>query len=268
MKKYKDKNGIIIIHDDIDENHTDYNSQGLDKLFKAEEQHFWFISRKEFIFQQMKSVIDSSSKIIEIGAGTGNVSRYLKFKGYSDIAVGEMHHIGLKYAKSYGIDECYQFDLLRTPFENVFDGVCLFDVLEHIEDNELVLKNIYKMLKINGHVILTVPAHQWLWCRDDAIAGHKYRYTKKDLILKLKHAGFDIDVSTYFFMSIVPLLFLRRLIFRDTKCSVELHEYNHDISINPFLSNILLYLSRLENKFNKYLPNLFGGSLLVIARKK
>lgn len=267
-EQYREEDGIKIFHDDIDDNNTDYNLQGLDNLYKEEERHFWFIVRKEFIFEQMKKVIDKSSKIIETGSGTGNVSRYLSGKGFANISVGEMHRHGLRYAKSYGIDECYQFDLLRTPFNSEFDVVCMFDVLEHIEEDCLALENVYKMLKNDGQIVLSVPAHQWLWNRSDVIAGHKRRYTKKSLNHALNSAGFDVVVSKYFFISIIPLLYLRTLLNKDAKQDERYDERTREISMYPVMNKILLSVSRIENKINKFLPNIIGGSLFVIARKR
>jgi SAM-dependent methyltransferase len=166
------------------------------------------------------------------------------------------------------LDKHRQFDLLNPPFENEFDTVCLFDVLEHIENDNKALKNLSKMLKNNGNAVFTVPSHMWLWNRDDAKAGHKIRYTKKELILKLEDNGFEVLNARYFFINIVPLLFLRRVLNKDDKSIVEDAEYSKDISINPVLNKALLFISRIENKINKYLPNWFGGSLFVIARKK
>jgi SAM-dependent methyltransferase len=216
----------------------------------------------------MKDVVKPSSKIIEIGAGTGNVSRYLKMKGFTCVTVGEMHLKGLQYAKSYGIDECYQFDLLRAPFEGEFDAICLFDVLEHIDEDVRALENIRKMLTEHGYVVLTVPAHKWLWSRDDVIAGHKRRYTRKELVEKLNNIGFDVIVSRYFFISILPLLFLRRYVHKDDGTHIRQEEYLADISINPVFNKILLFITRVENKFNKFIPNFFGGSLFVLATKE
>lgn len=264
---YKEIDDIKVFHEDTEADHQDYNAKGLDNLFAQEEKHFWFIARKEFIYTHMSRYVSKASKVIEIGAGTGNVSRYLKLNGYENICVGEMHLNGLKYAKGYGIENCYQFDLLRAPFENEFDAVCMFDVLEHIENDMFALQNVHKMLKENGNIVLTVPAHMWLWSRDDAIAGHKIRYTKKNLENKLKENGFDIVCSRYFFITIVPLLFLRRLLHRDNKKQVAIEEYSKDIFMNKILSDILLFISRIENKLNNFLPNVFGGSLLVVARK-
>jgi len=267
IHNYKEISGIKVFCE-INKNHDDYNAQGLDNLYQAEEKHFWFIARKEFILQEIKPIIDFKSKIIEIGAGTGNVSRYLKQNGYENISVGEMHLNGLLYAQNYGIQDCYQFNLLNAPFENEFDTVCIFDVLEHIEDDELALQNVSTMLNKRGNIILTVPSHKWLWNRDDAIAGHKTRYTKKDLINKLENNGFDIVKAKYFFISITPLLYLRTILNKDDSSVINKNEFSKDMSMNPMLNYILLSITRIENKISKFLPNLFGGSLFIIARKK
>ncbi|PLY04812.1 MAG: methyltransferase type 12 [Arcobacter sp.] len=267
IRNYDEIDDIMIFDKEVLSKHSDYNSLGLDNLYMQEEKHFWFIARKEFILQNLKEYINDSEKIIEIGAGTGNVSRYLEKNGYSDISVGEMHLNGLKYAKSYGLKKCYQFDLLNTPFENEFDVVCLFDVLEHISEDKKVLSNVSKMLNSTGKIVITVPSHMWLWNRDDVISGHKIRYTKKQLIRKLKNSGFEILDARYFFISILPLLFLRKLLNRDSGKVINNEESNINLSINNLLSNVFLFISRIENKINKFLPNIFGGSLFVIARK-
>ena len=195
------------------------------------------------------------------------MSAFLKTRGYKNISVGDMHLAGLKYAQNYGIKKCYQFNLLKTPFKDAFDVTCMFDVLEHIEDDNLALTNVNRMLKKGGKLVLTVPSHMWLWNRDDAIAGHKIRYTKGDLEARLKDNGFDIQVSRYFFISIVPLLLLRTRLSKDTGFSVQDSEYEKDLTLNSMINNILLFISRMENKLNKFLPNFCGGSLFIIARK-
>ena len=265
--EFKEENGIKIFLENVKPDHQDYNAKGLDTLYANEEKHFWFIARKELIFKYINKYINKQDKIIEIGAGTGNVSRYLLKNGYNNISVGEMHLNGLKYAKSYGINNCYQFDILEMPFEKEFDCVCMFDVLEHIEDDNLALKNVNNSLNKNGKIILTVPAHMWLWNRDDTIAGHKIRYNKKTLLNKIESNGFKIIKAKYFFISIVPLLLLRTFVKHDNKSIIKYDEFNNDISMNKIINKILLLISRLENIIIDFLPNYFGGSLLVIAEK-
>lgn len=118
-----------------------------------------------------------------------------------------------------------------------------------------------------GKIVLSVPSHMWLWNRDDRVAGHKIRYTKKDLIDKLEANGFKILEARYFFMTITPLLFLRRVLNKDNGSSVKDEEYSQDISMNKYMSDILLFLSRVENRLNDLLPNLFGGSLSIVGQR-
>lgn len=267
VKKYSDINGIKSFQKEVPVHHKDYDASGLNNLYSEEEKHFWFIARKELIYKQMKKYVDQNASVIEVGAGTGNVSRYLMKKGYQNISVGEMHLNGLKYAQGYGIKKCYQLDLLDMPFENEFDVVCLFDVLEHIEYDEKALQNIHRTLTDRGKLILTVPSHMWLWNKSDRIAGHKRRYSKSELVDKLEKNGFRVQQADYFFRLITPLFYLRRLISRDdTTLTVE-DASSYDISINPLTNFILLALSRLENRLSHILPNWFGGSLLLVGEK-
>lgn len=267
-ESYKIINGIKVYHPDILDEHPDYDAHGLISLYNSENKHFWFIYRKDYIYNQLIKIISKESRVIEIGAGTGNVARHLLCNGYKNIAVGDMHMSGLKYARSYGITECYQFDLLRSPIENEFDVVCMFDVLEHISDSDQALSNVNKMLKNNGYVVLTLPAHSWLWNRDDKVAGHKKRYVKSDIEDELKKNNFEPIVVRYFFLFIVPLLLLRKFINPDSNKIVEPSEFKNEIKINKFINKALLFICNIEMKVSKYLPNWCGGSLFVIGKKK
>lgn len=267
METFHKDGPIYVFHQEPPGDHIDYPVEGLDNLYAAEERHFWFLTRKAFIAYNMNLMIPKDSKIIEIGAGTGNVTKHLIQAGYTNIAVGEMHASGLHYAHSYGITRLYQFDLLRAPFETEFDAVCLFDVLEHIEEEETALSNTRRMLKPEGKIVLTVPAHQWLWSREDVIAGHKRRYTRHELHTKLEQAGFEIIKSKYFFVSITPLLLLRRILNKATDQPVTKAELNTEITIHPIINAILLHLCRLENRLLRFLPSFFGGSLMIVAKR-
>lgn len=265
---YKDVDGIKVIHSDAEESHDDFNVKGLTALYNSENRHFWFEYRKHFIYQKMSKLISHDKRIIEIGAGTGGVARYLINKGYRNFSIGELHFQGLKYAQSYGINDCYQFDLLKSPFDRDFEAVCMFDVLEHLEDPLIALKNVYRMLEFDGYVILTLPAHQWLWSREDKVAGHKKRYTKGVIENELEISGFEVISNEYFFKFISPLLFLRRMFNPDSELPISDKEYKNEIKINRVVNSILSLLCKVENRLNCILPNCFGGSLLVIARKK
>jgi 2-polyprenyl-3-methyl-5-hydroxy-6-metoxy-1,4-benzoquinol methylase len=266
LREYKKINDVFVFDDDVSENHPDYFSDGLDGHIERENEHFWFVARKEFLLSRFKKYIDIQSRGIDIGAGTGNVTAYFMVNGFNNICIGEMHSNGLEYARGYGIKELYQFDILKNTFDDEFEFVCLFDILEHMKDENLVLHNVYRMLhKGSGKIIITVPAHQWLWSLYDRVAHHKRRYTKKDLIEKLEKNGFEIIEMKHFFILITPLLLLRRIFKADKGGNYTGYRAEDSIK-NHFMNKILLGLCRIENRFIDFIPNFFGGSLCVVAR--
>lgn len=257
--------GIESYIESVSDAHVDYNSTGLDKLYKVERSHFWFLYRAELIVKKFKQYINKNDEIIEIGAGTGNVSRELISAGYS-VSAGELHLSGLKYAQSYGIAKCYQFDIYKSPFKDRFDAVGMFDVLEHLDDESLALKNIHRMLRCNGKLVLTVPAHQWLWSREDRLAGHKRRYTKSSLVSVLEENGFQVVDVRYFFIFIIPFLWLRTVLYPDS-IKNNLKHHSGDITINPILNSIFKCVCKIEDKIRNIIPNVVGGSLIIVSVK-
>ena len=117
-----------------------------------------------------------------------------------------------------------------------------------------------------GKLVLTVPAFQWLWNAHDVDVGHKRRYTKKSLATLLESAGFEILEAKYFFVSITPLLFLRSIL--NPAKPDQIAKGDTIEKVNPLVNAALLAISRVDNALIPHLPNLFGGSLLIVARKK
>ncbi|MDQ7075205.1 MAG: class I SAM-dependent methyltransferase [Gammaproteobacteria bacterium] len=256
--------GITCFKPEVSENHTDYPSSGLDELYAVEKENFWFITRRERIISTFTRYVSKTSQIFEIGAGTGYVAQGLQKEGYK-IAIGEIHLSGLRYAKKNGISECYQFDLFTPPFQNEFNAIGMFDVLEHFEKDVLALTQVSKMLKPEGILLVSVPAHQWLWGQDDILAAHKRRYNKASLIATINKSGLEVLEAKYFFITILPLLYLRKILNRN-KENEKIR--NNSFHIHPMLNKILLSIIRLENHISNWLPNIAGGSLLIVAQRK
>lgn len=259
--------GIPCFTEQIPVDHVDYHATGIENLNAAERIHFWFVTRRERILSAFIQYLPLNRHVLEIGAGTAYVAQGLQSAGY-EVAVGELHISGLRFAREKGIKNCYQFDLFDPPFHEEFDAIGMFDVLEHLQKDVIALRQVYEILKPGGKLFITVPAHQWLWCRDDAIASHKRRYSKKSLLHTVEASGFQVQEIQYIFSLILPLLYLRRLFNKDRGVAVTEHDIqSSEISINPLLNRGLLAITRLENRLSAWLPNIAGGSLLCVAKK-
>lgn len=261
-----DKNGITSYGVEVSESYENYHADRFNATEDIEEKHFWFIARYELINKFFKKNITQSKRIIDVGSGTGKWAFSMQEIGYQ-IAVGEIHLAGLQIAQEYGVKQLNQIDIFQNPFIEEYDVVTMFDVLEHFEDDISVIQSVKQTLKDDGYFILTVPASMLLWNRDDVIASHKRRYSKNELEMKLKNAGFTIKESKYFFISIFPLLLLRRFLNSDDGSEIKDYELKKTFKLNPIINIILLFITKIENKYIDYLPNFFGGSIIIVAQK-
>ena len=263
IRDFEQKDGILIFDKELDKGST-YEAHHLESLREVEDTHFWSSSRRDKICQTFDRHVDKQASILEIGGGTGYVAEKLLEKGFS-VDMADIHSNGLCFAKKRGIQKLFQFDLFYPPFEKEYDVVCLFDVLEHLKEEKKALACLKKILKPGGKLIFTVPAHGWLWSRDDHIAGHERRYTKKYAEKVLAEGGFELLKMEYFFSAIIPFLYLRRLLRKDGGDSIS-QVKTVDFSIHPLFNSIFKCATKTEFFLQNYLPNKVGGSLLALAR--
>jgi len=150
------------------------------------------------------------------------------------------------------------------PFMEEFDAIGAFDVLEHIEDDCWILKEIYRSIRPTGGLLLTVPQHPFLFSRADEIAGHVRRYRARDLRRKVEDVGFRVILMASFITLPFPLMLLRRL---GGKVNPSYDIYD-EIQVGWLTNSILRIILRLEIasiQAGFRLP--FGGSLLLVAEK-
>jgi len=275
-RKYPLIDGIFCFSDDkYDE--TDFFPEGaFDRLYQSENANFWFRVRNLIIGNAIKKYLPRRSKIIEVGCGTGFVSSYLKKLGY-DIDCADLSIHGLNYCKKRDAgNSYYQFNLYDALFYEHYDGACAFDVIEHINDDQLVLQNMNKALKAGGFIFITVPANKKLWSEIDAFSKHKRRYNRAELKDKIENAGFKIIRISYFMTFLFPFIYVSRFRFlrhsrvRKDETEIIREKASNRLNLNPILNTIFFYIFRLETYLLKLnhinLP--FGSSLLCVAQKK
>lgn len=240
---------------------------GFQRLAPLEEKNFWFRSRNEVVAWALRKWFPEKSKFLEIGCGTAFVlSRIEKEFPNWETYGSEIFTEALPFAaQRLKRSELLQMDARRVPFSGEFDGIGLFDTLEHISDDEGVLSQTHQALVRGGKLILTVPQHAFLWSVVDEFTHHVRRYGKKDLSEKLRRAGFKPVMSTSFVFFLLPLLWFSRL--RQSRGSGSF-DPEAEFRIHPFLNWILekvLAVERILIRLGARFPA--GGSLLIVAQK-
>jgi SAM-dependent methyltransferase len=231
-------------------------------LVSAEASHFWFRNRAALIGWALRAHFPGATSILEIGCGAGGVLLDIQRSNPGARLTGsELLLPGLQRARQRLADvEFVQMDAQHIPFENEFDVIGAFDVLEHIDDDESVLRQMKGALVTGGGIVITVPQHEWLWSRFDEACGHRRRYSRRGLIRKLRSAGFEPVRVTSFTSFALPLLMAARRNMRDVDLAQEV-----SVPVAP-LNALLWTLGALERAFiaaNVSLPA--GGSLLAVA---
>ena len=237
------------------------------RLATLEEGHFWFRARNELIVQVLRRYFPRARNMLEIGCGTGYVLRGVtRAQPELRVSGSEIFLEGLAFAAQRLPDaDLFQMDARRIPYENEFDLIGAFDVVEHIEEDERVLREIHRALKPGGGAILTVPQHPWLWSEQDESACHVRRYKRRELTDKLRAAGFGILFSSSFVSLLLPMLAASRRRKRKPVGSADLgREFNPPAIINSALYHVLRLESLLIRAGVRF-P--VGGTRLVVATK-
>src|SRR5512133_2005177 len=179
--------------------HESYDPHYFEPLFAAEERHFWFVARNKVICSLARKALrgNPTGQILEVGCGTGNVLQALEKEYPAEQLTGmDLFQEGLQFARRRVHCGLVQADLAFPPFNRPYDLLGMFDVLEHIKEDQVVLDHAFRLVKPGGWLLLTVPADPALWSYFDVASHHVRRYTLPELQEKVQKAGFIVDFSS------------------------------------------------------------------------
>lgn len=234
-------------------------------LANAEENNWWFKSRNELIIWVLQRKVDTFKDYLEVGCGTGFVLSGVRASfRHANIFGSEYYEEGLEFARRRVPDASFaRLDAVQMQDEENFDVIGAFDVIEHIEEDEIVLKNLARALRPGGSIVITVPQHMWLWSPVDENACHVRRYSRIELLEKLHKTELKTQYVTSFVSLLLPLMWASRLFARSSE-NQEKNELHVARPLNFFLAMVMKFeFLIIKMGFRLQL----GGSLLVVAKK-
>jgi SAM-dependent methyltransferase len=153
-------------------------------------------------------------RILDVGCGTGTMLGYLASYGKAQGVDIDEEAVG--YCHERGLLDVSLGEAANLPFgDATFDLVTALDVVEHLDDDVAALREMARVLHPGGQLLVTVPAHRFMWGDQDEVNMHKRRYVAAEIRDRLKAAGFDVLRVSYMnavlFPPIAAIRLLRRL---------------------------------------------------------
>lgn len=235
-------------------------------LYKVEESHWWYIGRRRiiasFVERICSEIKDHRPRILDVGCGTG--ANLVMLSQFGDAEGVDISEDALSFCRERGLENVRHGAAEKLPYEDeTFDLVTALDVVEHLDDDVAGLKEMRRVLRPGGHLLLFVPTFMFLWGVQDEVSNHRRRYRMPELRRTVEKAGFRVERTTYanitFFM---PVLLIRKFM-RLTGIRTETENSINISALNGLFGRVFGAESRLLHHMN--IP--FGVSGLCVARR-
>jgi 2-polyprenyl-3-methyl-5-hydroxy-6-metoxy-1,4-benzoquinol methylase len=247
-----------------------YDPHYFSSLPLVERDHFWFVTRREAIVDALRrSVPDLSQRaLVDIGCGSGGLLEFLEAQGLRVAGACDAYAEGLVLARRRTAAPLLLVDEGRFPPLGPGQRLlAMFDVLEHLDDDRGTLGWLASVLEPGGFLVLTVPAHPFLFDEMDELACHRRRYSSRDLRAKLEGAGLEVVQLTHLMAQLVPALVLARALGRRLRRQPASERRAAELRVVPGLNGLLRATLRLERAWTRLGSLPFGTSLLAVARR-
>ena len=232
-----------------------------------EDRHWWHIGRRRVVADALERLpLGPTAQLLDAGCGSGgSLGTLRKFGEVSGI---DINPESVALARGRGFEDVRTGAVEDLPWaDETFDVVTLLDVLEHTADDRVTLREMHRVTRVGGHLLVTVPAYQALWSNHDVVNAHYRRYSRRTLRAAALGAGWSVERMTPFnSLLLAPAAAVR---FTQKLRREALEEHTPDARIGPqWLYPVLELPLRVEASWLRRNRNLPAGlSLLVLLRR-
>ena len=236
------------------------------RMYEAEETQWWYAGMRAISLSLLAAEWPEGAaegrRILDAGCGTGN--NLAHFRRFGRTVGVDLSDEALRFCRSRGVAAAGG-SLLSLPFpDGSFDAVTSFDVLYHrwVEDDHVAVREIVRVMKPGGLLLLRVPALKMLWGAHDEAVHSRHRYTRGEVRGLLEGEGLAVARLTYANTLLFPVIAARRTLDR------LLHRHGSDVGFLPApMEWTFRHLLGIEARLVRHLSLPVGASLFALARK-
>jgi SAM-dependent methyltransferase len=184
-----------------------------EQMAELDEVHWWYVARRKVLQSliERRARPSADARILEVGCGTGHNLKMLERFGRVDAIEVDAEARAIAEKRLGRAIESARLPALRGIDRGAYDLVAALDVVEHIDDDRATIDALASCLKPGGKLLVTVPAHQWMWSAHDELNHHKRRYSKRALRSLIEESPLRLDTIGYFNSILFPLAVAARL---------------------------------------------------------
>ena len=184
-----------------------------DRMAELDELHWWYRARRGVIAALIErhAMPPKNGRLLEVGCGTGhNLPMLSGFGTVEAIEIDEAARAVAEKRLGRPIHGAPLPELHGIP-ERHYDLIGAFDVIEHVSDDAAAVTSLGRRLKPGGKLVVTVPAHQWMWSAHDVVNHHQRRYSKHGLMRLINESPLKLEKVGYLNSLLFPLAVAARL---------------------------------------------------------
>jgi ubiquinone/menaquinone biosynthesis C-methylase UbiE len=244
------------------------NPQEYDRMRQLEDWYWWFVARREAALRFTEDFRPSREplRVLDAGCGTGALLDRLESRPGAEVYGLDFSGQALAYTRQRGHLHLVQADLTKLPFpDGTFDVITALDVVEHIREDEGALREVNRVLRPGGVLLVSVPAFRFLWGPHDTALQHMRRYTAAEVAGLMRRTGFRVSKLTYLLALLFPAFVAQRLLIR-----LRPHAENPQaqlVTVGKLMNRFLIRLQSLELAVARRLSLPFGATVFCVAQK-
>jgi SAM-dependent methyltransferase len=243
-------------------------------MLANEDRHWWYKGRRRIVLDELARLsVPRGGRVLDAGCGSGRLLDALT--AYGEVSGLDINPDSVEIARERGHDDVQQGVVEELPWaDDTFDLVTSLDVIEHTADDRVSMRELKRVAKPGGQLLITVPALQALWSTHDVYNNHYRRYDRRSMRALAADIGLTIERMTYFNSLLLPpavvVRLLQRLRLRGSDASGNGNgKHRSDVELTPpWMFSTLELPLRAEAVWlrrDRILP--VGLSLLAVLRK-